>query len=155
MEKEIIRNFDTDDTKFLSNCYQNTHNSYENKQKIVIMYMNLEFDNVESAYFAAKCKNFADGIRFQNISPIQARQFFIQNAFEKKENWEKIKFRIMYDLVWQKFNNNEYLRQRLLATQDAAIYFENDFCETYWGVYQGKGENHLGEILMRVRNAIR
>lgn len=27
--------------------------------------------------------------------------------------------------------------------------------DTYWGVVDGKGENHLGKILMKVRSEIR
>ena len=39
----------------------------------------------------------------------------------------------------------------LLATGDAKIVEGNTWGDVFWGVCNGVGENHLGEILMKVR----
>jgi predicted NAD-dependent protein-ADP-ribosyltransferase YbiA (DUF1768 family) len=56
----------------------------------------------------------------------------------------------MYNLVKQKFTNNNKLKGQLLATGDAKIVEGNTWGDVFWGVCNGVGENHLGEILMKV-----
>ena len=46
------------------------------------------------------------------------------------------------------------LRERLLATGDAALVEENVWRDRYWGVHRGHGLNRLGVLLMQVREEI-
>lgn len=62
----------------------------------------------------------------------------------------------MYSLVWKKFHNNPELKALLLATGDAQLEEGNAWGDVYWGISpvgSGQGENHLGRILMKVRDS--
>ena len=73
-----------------------------------------------------------------------------------RPDWEDIKLSVMRDLVAAKFREPE-LREKLLATGDAWLEEGNWWNDTYWGVNlrTGKGHNHLGNILMVVREEAR
>jgi ribA/ribD-fused uncharacterized protein len=72
-----------------------------------------------------------------------------------RNNWETTRNTIMYALVTQKFEGDEELAEKLIATGDAELVEGNWWGDTYWGVCRGKGENKLGKILMDVREQIR
>ena len=61
----------------------------------------------------------------------------------------------METLVREKFSHNKDLKEMLLETGDAIIEEGNDWNDTFWGVCNGKGENHLGKILMKIREELR
>jgi N-glycosidase YbiA len=57
----------------------------------------------------------------------------------------------MYGAVWQKFSCHLDIQQILLATLDAEI-IEDSPVDYFWGCGNDRtGQNHLGQILMRVR----
>lgn len=74
---------------------------------------------------------------------------------EMREDWDEIKFDIMYGLVLQKFTNSIYLQNKLLATGNEYLEETNYWKDTYWGVCNGVGQNNLGLILMRIRRKLR
>ena len=72
-----------------------------------------------------------------------------------KRNWDKIKDNVMYDAVYAKFSQHSALQELLLSTGDAKI-VEDTTTDNYWGNgADGKGQNRLGTILMRVRKNLR
>lgn len=72
-----------------------------------------------------------------------------------KENWDEVKNEIMFIGVKLKFENHPDLLTALLATGEKLL-IENSPYDTYWGIGQdGSGYNHLGTILMRVREMYR
>lgn len=142
MENEIIKVFGTEKYCFLSNFYPYRQNLPKESCSFVVEYDGIEFDCVEKAYQAAKCSKRADRFQFQNISAENAAVLAHSGQMELRHDWSEIKFRTLYELVWQKFSFCEELRQKLLATGDAIITeVDNRDC--------------LGEILMRVRNAVK
>ena len=60
----------------------------------------------------------------------------------------------MYDVVKAKFSI-KHLKEMLLATGNEELIEGNLWNDTYWGVCNGKGQNKLGKILMRVREELR
>ena len=68
--------------------------------------------------------------------------------------WNTLRVAIMYKLVKQKFSKEPF-RSKLLATGNAELIEGNWWGDTFWGVSMGKGENHLGKILMLVREELR
>lgn len=72
-----------------------------------------------------------------------------------REGWDKLKTDVMYELVRQKFRQHPQLSEQLLSTGDANLVEGNWWGDKFWGVCKGEGENHLGLILMRVRQEIR
>lgn len=70
--------------------------------------------------------------------------------------WDtKIKFGVMYSVLWEKFTQNSQCRDWLLATGNLYLEETNTWNDLIWGRCQGTGENHLGRQLMCVRSALR
>jgi predicted NAD-dependent protein-ADP-ribosyltransferase YbiA (DUF1768 family) len=70
-----------------------------------------------------------------------------------RSDWNDRKLAVMRDLVGQKFDNPA-LAMKLIATGNELLVEGNSWHDTYWGVCNGKGENHLGKILMEVRRML-
>ncbi len=72
-----------------------------------------------------------------------------------RHNWDAIKTKIMREAVFQKFLTHLDIRQILLDTGNSLI-VENSAVDYFWGCGADKsGQNHLGNILMSVREEIR
>jgi len=72
-----------------------------------------------------------------------------------REGWDDMKISAMTKVVWKKFGGDPVLAQQLLDTGDAELIEGNHHKDRFWGVYKGKGANHLGKILMKVREELR
>ena len=59
----------------------------------------------------------------------------------------------MEDLLRQKFTAPE-LRRRLRLTHPYPLVELNTWNDVFWGVCKGQGENHLGRLLMTIRDNI-
>lgn len=112
------------------------------------------YPTVEHAYVAAKTTDRAvrEAIRITE-KPGDVKRF--GRALVLREDWEDVKLPIMNDLVWLKFLNNVDVKAKLLATGDAELIEGNTWNDTFWGMCKGQGENHLGRILMNVREHLR
>jgi len=71
-----------------------------------------------------------------------------------RPDWQTIKNDVMMEVLVQKFTHPFY-RELLLATGDAELIEDNTWNDTYWGMCEGVGENHLGRMLMEIREALR
>lgn len=97
---------------------------------------------------------------------------FLANTFKCLITWQKRQFKcardayafskpadredlaLMQGIVEAKFEQNPELMQRLKETKGRILINGNSKKETFWGVdlYSWTGDNHLGEILMTIRN---
>lgn len=68
-----------------------------------------------------------------------------------RKDWEKVKVQIMRTGVYAKFAQNPQLQKRLVDTWPEKLIENNNWGDTFWGVCDGVGENHLGKILMELR----
>ena len=73
-----------------------------------------------------------------------------------RPDWEQVKVGIMEEIVRAKFTQNPELAARLMATGEKILVEGNTWGDTCWGVdlRTGQGENHLGRILMKVREEL-
>jgi len=69
-------------------------------------------------------------------------------------DWDIVRLEIMEDLVRYKFTNHPGLTKLLLDTGDAEIIECNTWNDIFWGTYKGCGDNHMGKILMKVREEL-
>lgn len=113
----------------------------------------ITYDSTESAFQAQKCITTDDRKRFIGLNPREAKN--LGRHIKLRPDWEDIKFYIMYDVVKQKFTNNENYKQKLLATGDAYLEEGNHHNDRIWGKVDGRGTNWLGKILMKVRDELR
>ena len=126
-----------------------------------VEYDGLQFKNSEAAFQAQKCSSYEQRKQFQELDPSRAKRkgrnviLKKEEAEESKEFWDKIKIKEMLEIVRNKFQQNEDLKEKLLATGDAYLEEGNDWGDTIWGVCNGKGQNNLGKILMQVREELK
>lgn len=114
-----------------------------------VMLDGVMYPSVEHAYVAAKTTDPA--IRHQVllcIGPTSAKRF--GRTIRLRDDWDQIKLQIMSDLVWLKFREPD-LRRRLIDTAGRELIEGNTWNDTFWGVCNGVGHNHLGKILMNIR----
>lgn len=101
----------------------------------------------------AACASPAHAARIAR-APTPAAAWRLGRAAPERSDWPYIRLEVMRDLLRQRFADPERAR-RLLATGDAELVHGNPWRDTFWGVWQGVGENHLGRLLMALRDELR
>jgi ribA/ribD-fused uncharacterized protein len=115
-----------------------------------LRYMGLEFPTAEHAYQAAKTLDIKERRAIMKAStPGMAKS--MGRKITLRDDWEEKKLKVMRMVVELKFSHNPDLVEKLLETTGAELIEGNWWGDTFWGVYNGVGENHLGKILMAVR----
>lgn len=71
--------------------------------------------------------------------------------FPLRSNWRDIKDEVMYKGLKMKFDQNSGIKAKLLGTGQAELIEGNWWNDRYWGVCKGKGQNKLGNLLMKLR----
>ena len=71
-------------------------------------------------------------------------------SVQLRSDWEEIKLSVMENALRLKFADPE-LAAMLKATGDEELVEGNWWNDTYWGVCNGVGQNHLGKLLMKIR----
>lgn len=108
----------------------------------------------EHAYVAAKTLDPAvrDQVRLV-FFPGHVKK--LGRQIQLRADWEQIKLQVMEDLVRYKFTHHPNLANELHRTGDQMLIEGNTWGDTFWGMCRGRGENHLGKILMKVREELR
>ena len=127
---------------FLSNFYNSK-----------FTYRGLEYLNAEAAFQSMKCIKIADRKSFTNLAPNDAKK--LGRRVRLRDDWEDIKYTVMEEIVYEKFNQNLDLQAKLLNTGNAELIEGNTWGDTCWGICNGVGKNMLGQILMRVRTQLK
>ena len=113
----------------------------------------LLFPTVEHAFQAAKTFDRDEKRKIAEArSPGRAKQ--LGRKVKLRKDWESVKVGIMEELLERKFEAHPDLAERLLETDDTELIEGNTWNDTFWGVCGGRGKNHLGKALMRVRDRI-
>ena len=111
-----------------------------------------KYTSAEAAFQAAKCKDKKERIPFFTMTPAEARK--TGRKVKLREDWESIKDNVMYEICKDKFTRNEHLKQKLLSTRNQELIEGNTWGDIYWGACNGKGQNKLGKILMKIREEL-
>lgn len=136
-----ISNFKTERYKFLSNFYP-----------VEVEFEGYIYSSVEHAYQAAKTFSEKHRLDIYNCkTPGQAKR--LGKKVPMRPDWELVKLDVMKDLLQKKFKSS-YLAGLLKGTGDAELVEGNWWGDTYWGVCNGEGENHLGKLLMEIRDTL-
>lgn len=115
-----------------------------------VTFEGVRFPSAEHAYQAAKTVDVSERARIAALAtPSDAKR--AGRALICRADWDRVKLDVMERCVRDKFLNNAGLGARLLATGEAELIEGNDWGDEYWGVCNGRGANHLGKILMKVR----
>ena len=126
---------------FLSNFYDTP-----------VEYNGLHFRNSEAAFQAQKTIDESERIQFVNLDASNSKR--LGRAVTLRDDWEKVKIRVMYEVCYAKFTQNTRLAEKLIATGNEILVEGNTWNDTFWGVCNGTGMNNLGRILMAIRTEI-
>jgi ribA/ribD-fused uncharacterized protein len=128
------------------------------------------YNSAEAAFLAAQFDSAYFRSMFRNsVLPIwRARE--LAKKLQQRRDWTPaLSLEIMQQITLDKFSRTPKLRAALLATCDEQIVAENNWHEQFWGccicaTRPGKygrrsscsvpGRNHLGEVLMSVRDQL-
>ena len=127
--------------RFLSNFYD-----------APVTYLGVTYANNEAAFQAQKCTDNTVKAMFAKLNPSEAKR--LGRNVQLRPDWETVKYDIMYEVCKAKFEQNDDLREMLLDTGDAYLEEGNTWNDRCWGTCRGVGENHLGKILMKIRDEL-
>ena len=108
------------------------------------------FKCAEAAFQAAKCVYKEDIQKLTTTDGFTAKKF--GRRVRLRSDWESIKTPVMLEIVSAKFEQNKELMDKLKRVT-GIITEDNTWKDTFWGMYNGKGQNWLGKILMSVRDS--
>jgi N-glycosidase YbiA len=137
------------------NSFTGKHRFLSNFYPCVITMGNAKYPSAEHAYMSfknnspqwiAKCQD-------SSITPVQIKQ--LSRHIDLIEGWDTIRLQVMLDVLDAKFGQNPDLAAQLIATGDEELIEGNTWGDTFWGVRNNVGENHLGELLMRIRTRLK
>lgn len=87
--------------------------------------------------------------------PMEAANRGRDPRFPKRDDWDDVKDAFMEKVLFEKYTRHEVLRELILSTGNSHIY-EHTANDCYWGDCGDRtGKNHLGLLLMKVRESIR
>ena len=139
--------------RFLSNFYP-----------VEIEHQGITYPSVEHYYVSMKCNNeqmlqgrhYTIGDFREMIArlPSPGMTKKIGQQMQVRKDWNEKRLEFMNWGVREKFKNEE-LKELLISTGDMTLIEGNSWQDFFWGVCNGKGENHLGKILMKVRDEVR
>ncbi len=136
----MIKEF-TGKYRFLSNFYP-----------APLIYEGIQYPTSEHAYQAAKTLYIESRFMIAELkTPGQAKR--AGRKIIIRSDWENVKLQVMEDILFCKFNQNPRLMGLLIDTGTQELQEGNYWGDRFWGVCRGSGQNHLGNLLMKVRNA--
>lgn len=114
-----------------------------------MLYEGIAYPTSEHAYQASKMadnkgKNVIANARTAGETKVLAR------ILPSRKDWEKTKLVTMEAILRIKFTEPK-LRKLLIDTYPARLIESNHWGDTYWGMCDGVGQNHLGKLLMLIR----
>jgi ribA/ribD-fused uncharacterized protein len=128
------------------------HRPLSNFHKEPFLWSGIVWPASENAYMACKVDPCKPDPKFALLDPKDAKDAGRKVAL--CVNWEQDKLLIMQEILTAKFRQCPVARQTLKDTKTAFIEETNWWRDSFWGCYQGAGENHLGKILTRIRALI-
>lgn len=139
----------TRDYFFLSNFYN-----------VYLEYEGIIYCSTEAAFQAAKSLDISEKMRIARMSPSDAKK--AGRKVQLRPDWEEIKDKVMYDVCYKKFIDNDalHLKERLLETGKEELVEGNTWHDNYWGNCTCEkckniaGQNKLGKILMEIRKEL-
>lgn len=117
-----------------------------------VEYNGIKFKNNEAAFQSAKTLNENERKEFTSLNPSEAKR---KGRYVKlRDDWEDVKFDVMYDICLAKFTQNSDLKLKLIQTGNESLEEGNTWGDRIWGTVNGVGQNNLGKILMKIREEI-
>lgn len=138
---------------------QNPYGCFSNFSRHGIHLHGEDWLTVEHYYQAQKFVNTVNAELVTVVklvpTPTEAAQLGRDPRYQVRSDWEVVKLEIMREAVLTKFLSHLEIQKILLSTGERVI-VEDSPTDYFWGCgIDRTGENHLGKILMSVRQQIR
>lgn len=120
-----------------------------------VQYDGIIYPTSEHAFQASKSLDFDERLLIAKLSsPNQAK--IRGKQLKLRPNWNLIRNQIMTEICILKFATHIDLKQKLMKTGNAELIESNSWGDSYWGICNktNQGENHLGKILMNIRDHV-
>ncbi len=120
----------------------------------------IDYPTVEHAYQAAKTTDPDVRAKVRKLDTPKAAKD-MGRRIKRRPDWFNVNLGIMEVLIKQKFTRYPELRVQLLETGDAELVEGNNWNDKFFGAVwdatksEWVGENHLGKLLMKVRQDLR
>lgn len=109
---------------------------------------------VEHAFQAYKTLDLIERELVRNApTPAKAKQ--LGQRVTLRPRWDDMKLAVMERMLREKFARGTPLAAELVATGNRYLTEGNGWGDEFWGVYNGRGLNHLGRLLMKIREDLR
>ncbi len=150
----LIQNAGKETVNSISNFHEEGFTFLSNFYEAPVTFGGLAYGSAEAAFQAQKCLTEEEKLPFTEARPGKSKG--MGRRVKLRPDWEQVKVGLMEEIVRAKFTQNEELKRLLLATGDKRLAEGNTWGDTFWGVdlRSGRGENHLGVILMKVREEL-
>jgi len=152
---EVLSRFRSDDFAFEIWRFEGEHSFLSNRYKASVELDGFVFKTADAAFWALSCANEEDRRIIASSRPENAHR--IAGLYPRVQGWVASQIAIMERIIRAKFSQHEILAEKLRATGRARLVWTNTVPDTFWGEdrYACVGENHLGQILMKVREELR
>lgn len=110
------------------------------------------FTCAEAAFQAHKCP--WNPSLFENIDGYVAKKLGRSVGIKDIAAWNTGRIEVMKQVVARKFLQNPDLAEKLKSTMPQHLVEDNTWDDTFWGICNGQGENHLGQILEEIRGGL-
>jgi len=136
--------------------FKNKYDFLSNFHKCKVEFEGITYPSSEHAYQASKTENFkAKKIIAKTLEAWETKIICNEFKYGQTVGYQRQKITIMYNIVRAKFSQNASIRSQLVNTGSALLIEGNTWNDTYWGQCGNLGQNHLGKILMQIRNLFR
>lgn len=126
------------------------YNWFSNFEYAPITIDGIEYPSVENYYQGMKNGSLEKLKMFSKLKPSQAK--WLGKQITLRKDWDQVKFEVMEKALRIKFAPGTIWYARL-EMEEGEIVEWNNWGDRVWGkTLDGKGENHLGKILMKIRD---
>jgi len=139
--------------------FRRPYSFLSNFRRSPVVYEGVAYPTVEHAYQAGKTldTNWREKVLAMRRADY-AKQLSKRRAFPVRADWDQVKIGVMLGLLRQKFSDPKRASQ-LLGTGKRELIEGNWWGDQFWGMCQSdegewQGENHLGHLLMQVRDEL-
>ena len=114
------------------------------------IYKGMTFYTVENFFQAMKTLDIEERKLIAAATPSKAKR--LGRKVKLREDWEEKKLQVMEYALRIKFAPGTSWYTKLMATGNEEIVELNNWNDVYWGsTLDGRGENHLGKLLIKLR----
>ena len=120
-----------------------------NMHECPVVYDGIRYNSSEAAFQAQKTKNLEERKKISQMNGSNSKRYI--RTIPIRDDWDDVRLEIMEAVCRAKFDQNPPLKELLIYTLGEELIEGNTWGDTFWGVYKKHGQNHLGKILMKLR----